>query len=211
MSALDVWLSGLAYTDFGEDLFRVGEKTGVRPYAAEIDEMLAPNGGIGASAVFCVGDQPTICFLDGVGLKDDFEKRVEQIRQKIWNQNLASVVLVVDDEVLTAYSVNDREAEPDTLPRADISPRGAWSAYEVQSGFIKDRLSDWFQPEARVDQRLLANLREVVRALIKADLDATEAEALMAQVIFLCYLEQRGIVGPAYRKSHKLKVLDAYV
>ena len=33
----------------------------------------------------------------------------------------------------------------------------------------------------------------------------------MAQVIFLCYLEQRGIVGPAYRDTHKLKVLEAYV
>lgn len=211
MTALDRWLSELAYTDFGGDLFRVGESAGVRPYAAEIDEMLAPNGGIGASAVFCVGDQPTICFLDGAGLGDDVEKRVEQIRQKIWNQNLASVVLVVDDEVLAAYSVNDRKAEPDILPRTNVATRGAWSAYEVQSGFIKDRLSDWFAPEARVDQRLLANLREVVRALIKAALNATEAEALMAQVIFLCYLEQRGIVGPAYRETHKLEVLEDYV
>ena len=77
MTTLDTWLSALAYTDFGDDLFRVGESAGVRPYAAEIDEMLAPNGRIGASAVFCVGDQPTICFLDGAGLEGDVEKRVE--------------------------------------------------------------------------------------------------------------------------------------
>lgn len=211
MTVLDNWLSALSYTDFGEDLFRVGESPCIRPYAAEIDEMLAPSSGIGASAVFCVGDQPTICFLDGTCLEENAEKRVEQIRQKIWNQNLASVVLVVDEEAMTAYSVNDREAEPDTLLRGDAVARGVWSAYEFQSGFIKDRLSDWFEPEARVDQRLLVNLREVVRALIKADLDATEAEALMAQVIFLCYLEQRGIVGPAYREAHKLDVLEAYV
>lgn len=211
MTALDSWLIKLAYTDFSEDLFRVGDSAGVRPYAAEIDEMLAPDGGIGASAVFCFGDQPTICFLDAQIIKGDVEKRVEQIRQRIWNQNLASIVLVVDEEVLSAYSVNEREAEPDTLLRANVVARGAWSAYEVQSGFIKDRLSDWFKPEARVDQRLLVNLRDVVRALIKADLNATEAEALMAQVIFLCYLEQRGIVGPAYRETHKLDFLEAYV
>lgn len=211
MTGLERWLSELAYTDFSEDLFRAGDSAGVRPYAAEIDDMLAPGGAIGASAVFCVGEQPAICFIDAEQVEDGLEQRIEQIRQKVWNQNLASVVLVVSDEALAAYAVNDREAEPDVLSRADVAARGFWSAYEVQSGFIKDRLSSWFQPEARVDQRLLVNLREVVRALIKAELTPTGAEALMAQVIFLCYLEQRGIVGDAYRRAHKLKVLEAYV
>ena len=135
-----------------------------------------------------------------------------RIRQKVWNQNLASVVLVLDPKGLTAYAVNDRDAEPDVLDRSDVERRGHWSAYEVQSGFIKDRLSDWFSPEERVDQRLLANLRQVVRELTtKNGLSDSQAEALMAQVIFLCYLEQRGIVGNAYRKAHKLEVLEAYV
>jgi hypothetical protein len=42
-------------------------------------------------------------------------------------------------------------------------------------------------------------------------LTATKAEALVAQVIFLCYLEQRGIIGNAYRKQHRLKLLTDYV
>src|SRR5690606_31539577 len=105
----------------------------------------------------------------------------------------------------------DRTAAPDFLQHDDIVRRGFWSAYEVQSGFIKDRLSGWFAPEARVDQRLLANLRNVVGTLIRAELKPTEAEALMAQVIFLCYLEQRGVVGEAYRRKHDLSVLEAYI
>src|SRR5207247_4037901 len=40
---------------------------------------------------------------------------------------------------------------------------------------------------------------------------STAAEGLTAQVIFLCYLEQRGIVGDAYREKHNLEVLDSYV
>ncbi len=211
MTALDSWLSDLAYTDFPDELFRSGQKAGTRPYASEIEEMLAPHRGISASAVFCVDEQPTVCFIDATTLTQAREYRIEQIRQKVWNQNLASVVLVLDPKGLTAYAVNDRDAEPDVLDRGDVERRGHWSAYEVQSGFIKDRLSDWFSPEERVDQRLLANLRQVVKRLTKNGLSDSQAEALMAQVIFLCYLEQRGIVGDAYRKAHKLEVLEAYV
>ena len=211
MTALEDWLADLAYTDFPDELFRFGKSAGTRPYASEIEEMLTPERGIGASAVFCVDEQPTICFIDGTALTQEREARVEQIRQKVWNQNLASVVLVFDSTTLTAYAVNDRDAEPDVLVRSDIKRRGQWSAYEVQSGFIKDRLSGWFSPEERVDQRLLANLRVVVKQLTKEELTDSQAEALMAQVIFLCYLEQRGVVGDAYRKAHKLEVLEAYV
>jgi hypothetical protein len=208
---IDDWLSELAYTDFPDGLFRAGSTAGARPYASEIEEMLAPDRGIGASAVFCVGELPTVCFIDAATLTGDAEQRIEQIRQKVWNQNLASVVLVVDPTALAAYSVTDRKAEPDTLLRENVARRGSWSAYEVESGFIKDRLSDWFSPDARVDQRLLVNLRLVVKALVKDGMNETQAEALMAQVIFLCYLEQRGIVGKAYRETHGLKMLEDYV
>ena len=209
--SLDDWLTELAYTDFPDELFRVGSTAGTRPYASEIEAMLDLERGIGASAVFCVDELPTVCFIDAAMLAENAEQRIERVRQKVWNQNLASVVLVLDPTGLAAYSVTDREAAPDILLRTDVASRGSWSAYEVQSGFIRDRLSDWFSPDARVDQRLLANLRQVVTALVKDGLNETQAEALMAQVIFLCYLEQRGIVGNAYRETHGLEVLEAYV
>ncbi|HTE98681.1 MAG TPA: hypothetical protein VK621_08605, partial [Bradyrhizobium sp.] len=120
MTALEDWLADLAYTDFPDELFRFGKSAGTRPYASEIEEMLTPERGIGASAVFCVDEQPTICFIDGTALTQEREARVEQIRQKVWNQNLASVVLVFDSTTLTAYAVNDRDAEPDVLVRSDI-------------------------------------------------------------------------------------------
>jgi hypothetical protein len=213
MTPVDRWLQDLAYLDFPDELLRAGQSAGTRQYAAEIEELLAPDRGIGAAAVFCVGEQPTVCFIDASTLVAPREWRVEQIRQRVWNQNLASVVLVLDRETLTAYSLNDRDAEPDTLTHSEINRSGNWSAYEVQSGFIKDRLSSWFTPDERVDQRLLTNLREVVKRLAKEKdgLSDSEAEALMAQVIFLCYLEQRGVIGEAYRRMHKLDHLEAYV
>ncbi|HBO4218290.1 TPA: N-6 DNA methylase [Pseudomonas aeruginosa] len=211
MRDIENWLSQLSYTEFPEELFQAGKAVGTRQYAAEIEEILSPNGSIGASAVFCVGEQPTICFFDSETLEKPQAQRIEQIRQRIWNQNLASVVIVVDSESLAAYSVSDRDAEPDRLINSDASRDGHWSAFEVQSGFIKDRLSDWFSPEERVDQRLLANLRAVVKKLGRDGLTESQAEALMAQVIFLCYLEQREIIGEAYRNHHQLELLETYV
>ena len=209
--SLDDWLVELAYTDFPSELIRTDSTVGTRPYATEIEEMLSVDRGIRASAVFCVDELPTVCFIDADMLTGDAEQRIEQIRQKVWNQNLASVVLVLNSESLAAYSVTNREAEPDTLLRANVERRGSWSAYEIQSGFIRDRLSDWFSPEARVDPRLLANLHQVVKSLVRDGLNETQAEAIMAQVIFLCYLEQRGIVGEAYRNKPDLSVLEAYI
>jgi hypothetical protein len=211
MTPLDKWLQGLAYTDFPEELLRTGTPAGSRPYAAEIEEILATDRGIGASAVFCVDNLPTICIIDATAFADDLSSRIEQIRQRVWNQNLASVVLVIDVEAASAYSVLNRAAEPDVLPYAHVNRYKRWSAYEVQSGFIKDRLSSWFDPDERVDRRLLKNLRDVVKLLVTDGLTATKAEALMAQVIFLCYLEHRGIIGDAYRKKHRLDFLVTYV
>lgn len=209
--SLDNWLSRLAYADFPDSLFRKERDVGARPYASEIEEMLSDHRGIGASAVFCVEEVPTVCFIDAKTIEGKVEDRVERIRQKVWNQNLVSVVLVCDDDILTAYSVTARDAPADAIDAGESDVQGKWSAHEVQSGFVKDRLSSWFSPDARVDQRLLANLRQVVKALSKNGLSETAAEALMAQVIFLCYLEQRGIVGEAYREKHGLSPLEAYV
>jgi hypothetical protein len=207
----DEWLSALAYTDFPDDLFTRQKAAGTRPYASEIEEMLTRKRGIDAAAVFCVGELPTICLIDGPELGDLREDRVEQIRQRVWNQNLVSVVLVLDPDRLAAYSVNSREAEPEIISSSEINREGRWSAFEVQSGFIKDRLSNWFEPDSRVDRRLLANLHAAVQQLSKAGISIGRAEALMAQVVFLCYLEQRKIIGDDYRRAHRLDVLDAYV
>jgi hypothetical protein len=211
MTQLDKWFEALAYTDFPEELLRAGNPVGSRPYAVEIEEMLATDRGISASAVFCVERLPTICVVDATAFANDRSSRIEQIRQRVWNQNLASVVLVIDPEAASAYSVLNRTAKPDILPYSHASRHKRWSAYEVQSGFIKDRLPNWFDPNERVDQRLLSNLREVVKLLVADGLTATKAEALIAQIIFLCYLEQRGIIGDSYRKKHRLDFLATYV
>jgi hypothetical protein len=211
MTPFEAGLESFAYTEFPRDLFLNGKVVGARPYASEIEDILASDRGIGAAAVFCVDELPTVCLVDGGTLGTTRDRRIAEIRQRLWNQNLASVVLIIDPDSVAAYSVSDRDAAPEVVARSQASGRSHWSAYEVQSGFIRDRLSSWFSPDERVDQRLLANLRSVVKELIKAGLNANQSEALMAQVIFLCYLEQRAIVADAYRNAHGLELLEALV
>ena len=211
MKHFQQWLGELGYTEFPDELLLANSDVGTRAYAAEIEEMFAPERGIHASAVFCVSEHPTVCLIAGTSLSVDRERRIEQIRQKIWNQNLATVVLVADSVRLLAFSVNDRDSAPDILEESHVERYGRWSAHEVHSGFIQDRLPDWFTSEKRVDRRLLTNLRALVKQLSQSGLALDTAEAITAQVIFLCYLEQRGIVGDAYREKHRLNVLESYV
>jgi hypothetical protein len=104
MTNVDKWLNELAYTDFPQELLKASGSVGSRPYASEIEEMLAGDRGITASAVFCVDALPTVCVIDGTFLANERQDRIEEIRQRVWNQNLASVVLVVDPELLRLQS-----------------------------------------------------------------------------------------------------------
>src|SRR5688572_17922826 len=101
MASFDEWLGSLSYSSFEKDLVRSGDGVGARPYGLEIEEMLSVDRGIGAGAVFCVDHQPTVCFIDASTLGADPEARISGIRQKVWNQNLVSVIIVLDTEKLS--------------------------------------------------------------------------------------------------------------
>ena len=218
MNHIDHWLLTLGYIKASAGssertfaLFRANDFIGVRPYAAEIEAALSGQNREAAAAVYCIEDTPTVCFLDGTLLAGSREDRIATFRQAVWNQGLVTLVLVLDEAQLEAYSVLAREAKPERLHIQDASENSIWSAAELNSGFVRDRLPDWFSREQQVDQRLLNNLHATITQLQKHDLDRAEAEVLMAQVIFLSYLEQREIVGDAYRKSHRLERLPDLV
>lgn len=116
MTQLKTWLEQLAYTDFPDELIWAGTTIGSRPYASEIEDILAGDRGIAASAIFCVDQVPTICFVDASELGSSRPERIEQIRQRIWNQSLISAVLIIDSEAVEAYSVSKRTAQPDVFP-----------------------------------------------------------------------------------------------
>ncbi len=210
-TSLTDWLEALGYGDVGDALVTDPAKIGRRPYAAELHDLLDPDGDFGVDAVFLVENTPTICFAAGTAFADS--AHVDAVRQRLWNQNLASALLVLDEGEAKAFSIPkwQRHQTPNIVKRDEARLDGNWSASEVQSSDLQKRLHEWFDPSRRVDRHLLRQLSLSVtamtngeRPLIKSQL---EAQMLLAQVLFVSYLEHRGIVGNDYRELHGLKSL----
>lgn len=203
------WLEALGYEGVGDALVSDWHAIGRRPYAAELRDLLDPEGDYGLDAVFLVEDTPTICFIDGARAADIMQ--VDALRQRLWNQNLASALLVLFDGELRAYSVPKwkKTQSYDTISRDQANVDGNWSAGEIQSSNVQQRLSDWFDPHLRVDRDLLRQLATAVKQLTSGEAPAVaqqlQAQMLLAQVLFISYLEHRNIVGAEYRQEHDLK------
>ncbi|WIH05134.1 SAM-dependent methyltransferase [Xanthomonas translucens pv. graminis] len=204
---LQRWLDAWGYSEAPEALHvSVSGVPADHVYRREIEDLLDPEGAIRARAVFSVDGVPAICFLTADGRHDD-QAAFLAIRERIWNQNLVSIVLTVDDDQAMALPVLSPKLAGVKLAFADASTASEFSRADVQSGQVFVRRPDWFSPEDRVDRVLLANLQVMVQELVKHGLSKTEAQLLMAQVMFVSYLEQRDIVGDRYRKEHQLETL----
>ncbi|WP_162173922.1 N-6 DNA methylase [Acidocella facilis] len=188
---------------------------GSRPYAAELHDLLCEDGEFRLNAVFLVEETPTICFVEEAQVPT--AEAVDAIRQRLWNQNLASALLVISEGQIRAYSIPKwkNALSCDTLNHADAGPDGPWSAGEVLSSELQQRLEDWFDPSRRVDRDLLRQLSNAVTQLTSGEVPLIarqiDAQMLLAQVLFISYLEHRGIIGDEYRIAHELKTLREFI
>lgn len=210
-ASVTAWLTALGYGPYGQSLVTDVKEVGRQPYAAEIRDLLDPLGNFRLDAVFLVDGTPTICFVREEVAPTKIE--VDALRQRLWNQNLTSALLVLGPGELVAHPIPKfRGGDPDDrLPHREARPDGNWSAAEVQSSEVQKRLSEWFDPNRRVDRDLLRQLSAAVSLLTSGDrppiASQLEAQMLLAQVLFIAYLEHRGIVGEGYRRKHRLKSL----
>lgn len=204
------WLDTLGYASAGASLHYAGQRVHEgHPYAVEIDALLSPEGDIQARAVFDVEGVPTVCFLADDGDLLSQKLRLQAIRRRIWNQNLISIVVVVQQNRAHPMPVRECSDRAAPLALSDATASSPFSAADVQSGDVRERFPTWFKPENRVDHHLLRNLGEAVRALEAEGLDATTAQVLLGQVLFVSYLEHRCIVSDAYRSSRRVRTLGA--
>ncbi len=120
-------------------------------YRNEVNELLNPDGLIRATAVFDIEGVPTICFIEDNGELVDDQIALNRIREKIWNQNLISIVLVVGKKDALALPVCRQELEPEHLQLLDAHASGPYSQRDIQSGDIFRRHTQWFEPNDRVD------------------------------------------------------------
>lgn len=205
------WLEALGYEAGKAEIYRrASDVSRDHPYQREIGSLLARRGSLRPTAIVAMDDVPTVCFVDAAGALD--ESALDAIRHQIWNQNLVSLVLVVDGTQLRPYPIH-RGVEPAApLGLKDASPRGPYSVADVRSGDVQERLPAWFSLESRVDRDLLHNLRHAVRRIAPVDRDGKpttevtpdDAQILLGRCLFVSYLEHREIIGEAYRVKHRV-------
>lgn len=212
------WLEKLGYTAEPAILHHRGEAVPeTHPYALELKTLLRPDGDIRAQAVFDVEGVPTVVF---VGDDDGplSTQALDEARKRIWNQNLATVVIEAMGEEALALPARKLRKAGERLSLDDARPDGPFSALDIASANVSRRVPNWFDVKARVDRKLLTNLSTVVSKLTEAGFSGLVghdlrhlAELLMGQVLFVSYLEHRKIVGATYRKRRQVAQLHDLV
>lgn len=218
-ATFEQWLEGLGYASEPAVLHRQGSSLpDGHPYIAELRALLQPKGAIRAKAVFDVEGVPTVVFVenDGAALR---AISLDEIRQRIWNQNLASIVIEVSGDVARAMPVRKLAKAEEVLNLSSARPDGPFSAVDVRSANVLRRKPEWFDIKDRVDQKLLENLSVLVSQITQLGFASDEpdemrrhrAELLLGQVLFISYLEHRDIVGSTYRERRDVKQLHSLI
>lgn len=156
---------------------------------------------LGMSAVFCVQGVPTVAILYTHKYDRD---RVIELHASLWNQGLASLLLVITGDTARAFSLArkpyvglEEEFDHRCLIRTLHATADALAlknlVYGAESGRLWSDNSYYFRQKERIDQVLLGNLSESHRLLRDANLSSDAAEALLIQTMFIAYLEDRGI------------------
>ncbi|MEO5337385.1 MAG: SAM-dependent methyltransferase [Magnetospirillum sp. WYHS-4] len=158
---------------------------------------------LGLAAVFCVEEVPTIGFL--VQNRAD-PSAIDRVRRALWNQGLMSLLLVIEGDVLRAYSLvrrppaaDEGAADPTHIRNFQLV-RDAMHLKEivrsVESGRFWSDNKGHFDREERIDRVLLDNLSMTVDGLADMGLPREAAQALLMQAMFVAYLEDRDVLRP---------------
>ena len=162
-------------------------------------------GEMGASGVLCVQDVPTVVIV----VLDDYDRgRVVDLHGALWNQGLATLLLVLSGDTVRAFSLarkpylEDGAFDQRCLVRELDAVANALAVknliYAAESGRLWEEHSEYFRPKERIDQVLLGNLTAAHEALCGDGLTEAGSQALLIQTMFIAYLEDRGILGQAY-------------
>lgn len=161
---------------------------------------------IGVSAMFCVQGVPTVALV----ARDHYDPaEVMSIYGALWNQGLATLLLVVADDTLRAFSLArkplrepaeafERRCLLETLDHTSQALAFTELIHGAESGRLWRDYANQFKPKERVDQVLLDNLVASHRLLQAAGLGSAAAQALLIQAMFIAYLEDRRIITDAY-------------
>jgi len=176
------------------------------PHAAAIRSALTD---LGLSGVFCILGVPTVAIL----VMESYERdAVVNIHGALWNQGLASILLVISGDVVRVFSLArvpyahiqeefERRCLVETLNATTDALELKNLLYGAESGRLWTQHAQFFRPKERIDNVLLGNLIESHRTLCGAHLSADAAQALLIQTMFIAYLEDREIISEDYLRA----------
>ncbi|WP_434722341.1 HsdM family class I SAM-dependent methyltransferase [Mesorhizobium sp. RIZ17] len=172
---------------------------------------------LGLSGMFCIQGVPTIAILN-MAVYD--AERVVDLHGALWNQGLASLLLVTAGDVLRVYSLArkpqkdwgqqfDQRCLIETLNATAHALEIRNLVYGAESGRIWKEYADYFRPKERIDQVLLDNLTQSHK-LLSNSLPSDAAQAILIQAMFIAYLEDRKIITPEYVSNATEKSADSF-
>lgn len=197
------------------ELYESAEAVSDVPHAPAIRAALTE---MGVSAIFCVQGVPTVAILEA----DHYDRAaIIDLHGALWNQGLASLLLVIADDTLRAFSLARTPlSDPgdafearcliDSLSLTTEALRFQNLIYGAESGRLWKDYGEYFPPKERIDQVLLDNLNASHDLLQKAALAPDAAQALLIQAMFIAYLEDREIVTSAYFAAVSDKSADSF-
>ncbi len=196
MSSAAVWLENFGIADReGTPDLAFGPGSGLAHGPA-----LRAAFGRAVDAFLLVDGIPTIAFV----IRNQLDREeIDRLHHALWNQGLASVLVVQLPAEVRVYSLWQQPVPPGTqfgpdqdrrlvetleLARQALQIRTLVPALE--SGQYVEQHRHHFDPKVRIDATLLSNLRETFLQLKGLPDDA--ARALILQIVFIAYLEDRG-------------------
>jgi hypothetical protein len=201
MSSAAVWLEN----------FGIADREGTPDLAFSPGPRLAHGSALRAAfdravnAFLLVDGVPTVAFA----IRDQLDREeIDRLHHALWNQGLASVLVLQLPTEVRVYSLWQRPVLPGAqtgpgedrrlvetldLVRQALEVRNLVPA--VESGQYVERHREHFDPDARIDSTLLSNLRETLLQLRGVPDGA--ARALILQIVFIAYLEDRGHIERA--------------
>ena len=200
----DQWKQRLDLSSRGiPDFYETADSVRYSPHAGAIRIALDE---LGASAIFCVQGVPTIAILS----MDAYERTsVIDLHAALWNQGLASLLLVISGDTLRSFSLSrkpyaglheefDQRCLIETLDATTDAIALRNLVYGAESGRLWMEKTTYFRQEERIDQVLLDNLTESHRLLCGKKLSSDAAQALLIQAMFIAYLEDRDVLTEDY-------------
>lgn len=205
--SVPVWKDLLALHDRkAPELFERGDPIIGSPYAEEIRKAMEE---LSIAAMFCIQGVPQIAILEQAQYDS---QTVLQVHAALWNQGLASMLVVSAEDTVRVFSLaktpgagDPEQFEKRCLIEAIEATALALSlkdyVYGAESGRLWHEKSEYFDPKERIDAVLLNNLTVAHDLLSRQGLSPDEAQAILIQTMFIAYLEDRGITTSDFFES----------